>query len=1079
MLKPTDGPGNPSPFAIMTRPLRALQRAFFRRLGFGSREARLLTWGGGCLAVAGWADVSLQNAAETLFLKRVGVVYLPLALLASSFLLAASTFVAARLIAQRNRLQLLPWVFVALGASLLPLWLFLHLELPWVPALLILVSKQFKTVALVIFWTTMGDLVDGRQAKRLYAPLTAGLTVGAIAGSFASEYIGRLLGLEGLVCVSAAVLAGGAFFALPLRGASLLGFASERSPAPPGSPAGSILSTSPILLWRESRLFRVLLLSTVCAGTLGPILFFQFSVAADLATQGAGAEQELLRLYARFRGWMSVGILALQVMMTPRLYGRIGLPAAVLVSPMTYLAGFVGLAVHPTLPVSVGAVAATRLQGEAVYDSAIRVLANLFPERLRSQATALLEGPAQRAGAVFGNVAVLTALAVGSAAGGVYFAIGVSVLWVAVSLTLWREYPTLLLEALTRPDSLGGVQSISALLNPSTVKALSAYLSDADEDRTRMALDLLCKAPAATAIEALALAAGRAPAATRRLLLKALVRACDDPRRPATPCPRASAALAGILARAETLPIDERALATEAYGMLLSSPLGPKERILLGALQRDASETVSLAAETALQINGGGSSADSLDTRLQAALKSESERRHRSAVTELRRLLLRSPTDQRWTARLELLAASLDDETYRPIAAEAVADVAAKYSTAVAPLADKVVPLHSDSQPRTRAAVLRFIGHAQLREHFPLLLARLTADDADEAGAARDGLLALGARVADDLMGRYTTTRPRQRRAILGLLHQLGLDANDARTLIDYELAGIQKAVVGLSVLAEQNDAPVLLVQRLEERVTESLHTLAIILTARWNSGGIAEIDNVIRQNRGERQRAILVEAVERSMTPREASRLLPLLESAASLGKPAGRARRKSDRPMPSLREVVRVLAGDTDEVTRSLATLAGARLDRPGQMLDDASVANLVELALQLRSVPIFERLSVEQLLDLAKLLREEVHAGGATIVREGQCGSGMYVILEGQVEVVRGEEHIAELGPPEFFGEMAVLDGEARSATVRAVTGVRLLRLERQDLLAVMEDNAAIGIAVAQSLAQRLRLRLEQTH
>ena len=78
----------------------------------------------------------------------------------------------ARLIAQRNRLRLLPWSFVALAGGLVSLWLLLHLDVPWVFGLLILFSKQFKTVAMLVFWTTIGDLVDGRQAKRLYGPLT-------------------------------------------------------------------------------------------------------------------------------------------------------------------------------------------------------------------------------------------------------------------------------------------------------------------------------------------------------------------------------------------------------------------------------------------------------------------------------------------------------------------------------------------------------------------------------------------------------------------------------------------------------------------------------------------------------------------------------------------------------------------------------------------------------------------------------------------------------------------------------------------------------------------------------------------
>jgi hypothetical protein len=362
-----------------------------------------------------------------------------------------------------------------------------------------------------------------------------------------------------------------------------------------------------------------------------------------------------------------------------------------------------------------------------------------------------------------------------------------------------------------------------------------------------------------------------------------------------------------------------------------------------------------------------------------------------------------------------------------------------------------------------------------MQNHSPLLIERLTAEDAGEAAAAQEGLLALGDGVADELMARFRSAPPRRRWAILSVLHQLGLDAHDARTLIDYELEQIRRAVVGLSVLGPLPDAPPLLVQRLEERVSESLHTLAIILTARWN-GGVGEIDSAIRQNRGERQRAILLEAVERSMTPREAARLLPLLEGAAS-----PEARRslamKLQKSLPSPREAVNALARDSDELTRGLAQLAVATLDPPGQMLDDDTVANLVELALQLKSIPIFERLTVEQLLDLAKLLREEIHPKETIILREGQLGTGMYVITEGSVDVVHGEERVAHLDPPEFFGEMAVLDGEARSATVKAATKVHVLRLERADLLALMEDNSAIGIAVAQSLAHRLRQRMEK--
>jgi hypothetical protein len=417
----------------------------------------------------------------------------------------------------------------------------------------------------------------------------------------------------------------------------------------------------------------------------------------------------------------------------------------------------------------------------------------------------------------------------------------------------------------------------------------------------------------------------------------------------------------------------------------------------------------------------------------------------------------------------------LENGTDRPAAAEALADVALRHPDAVQHVQEAVVRWRNDSNPRTRAAVLRFIGHAQLFDRLPCLLSRLASDDTGEARAARDGIVALGDRVIDALIRQVPGAPPKLRRTILLVLHQLGLDAQDAKTLIDYEVGEIQKAVTALSALAARADTAPLLVQRLDERVREALHTLAIVLTARFSDGGVGEIDSAIRQAQGERQRAILLEAIERSLTSREAARLLPLLESGWCSGREG--AKRQLGGSVPSPREAVQGLIQDTDTLTRTLAGLAVAALDAPAAIRDDAGVADLVELALQVKAVPIFGRLSVEQLLDLAKLLQEESHPAGAVIVQEGQRGTGMYVIVEGSVVVLRGEDKIAELAEGDFFGEMAVLDGEARSATVRAATGVRVLRLERADLISLMEENSAIGIAVAQSLAHRLRSRLER--
>lgn len=99
------------------------------------------------------------------------------------------------------------------------------------------------------------------------------------------------------------------------------------------------------------------------------------------------------------------------------------------------------------------------------------------------------------------------------------------------------------------------------------------------------------------------------------------------------------------------------------------------------------------------------------------------------------------------------------------------------------------------------------------------------------------------------------------------------------------------------------------------------------------------------------------------------------------------------------------------------------------------------------------------------------------GKSIVREGEFEDSMYFIVRGAVRIERGGHLVAELGPRDFFGEMAVFDGETRSATVTAVGRLELLRLSRNDLFEVMEDQPAIGIGICQILVRRLRNLLQE--
>src|SRR3989442_6771273 len=86
-------------------------------------------------------------------------------------------------------------------------------------------------------------------------------------------------------------------------------------------------------------------------------------------------------------------------------------------------------------------------------------------------------------------------------------------------------------------------------------------------------------------------------------------------------------------------------------------------------------------------------------------------------------------------------------------------------------------------------------------------------------------------------------------------------------------------------------------------------------------------------------------------------------------------------------------------------------------------------------LRRVPLFAGLDRKELEILGKLIKEQRYAAGATIVKSGAGGHGLYIIREGDVPVIRDGQRVASLGPGPFFGASSVLDGVPRTAHLRA--------------------------------------------
>jgi voltage-gated potassium channel len=123
------------------------------------------------------------------------------------------------------------------------------------------------------------------------------------------------------------------------------------------------------------------------------------------------------------------------------------------------------------------------------------------------------------------------------------------------------------------------------------------------------------------------------------------------------------------------------------------------------------------------------------------------------------------------------------------------------------------------------------------------------------------------------------------------------------------------------------------------------------------------------------------------------------------------------------------------------------------------------------KLRSIPLFATLGDRALGRIAELATEFEEPAGWVLVEVGQPGSGMFVLEEGTVVVEPPDGRTWELGPGDFFGELAILTDHPRSARVRAKTPVRCLAISRTDFAKLLEEEPGIAVAMLPKLAERV--------
>lgn len=123
-------------------------------------------------------------------------------------------------------------------------------------------------------------------------------------------------------------------------------------------------------------------------------------------------------------------------------------------------------------------------------------------------------------------------------------------------------------------------------------------------------------------------------------------------------------------------------------------------------------------------------------------------------------------------------------------------------------------------------------------------------------------------------------------------------------------------------------------------------------------------------------------------------------------------------------------------------------------------------------LASVPLFKDLSKKELAAILKSAHEVQHESGVPVLEEGTDGIGFHLILEGKARVMTGGRQRAELTPGDYFGEMSLIDGLPRTATVTPTEPMKTLTIASWDFAPMIENNPSIAGKMLVEMSRRLR-------
>ena len=1037
----------------------------------------------------------LKPITRSKFITALGADNLPYVQLAAGVLIGVLMQLYSQAIARLPRRWVIPVTQAGGVAVLVLFWFLFRTGATWVSVAFYVLGLVLGVLLISQFWTLANDIYDPRQARRLFGFIGGGASLGGAMGAALTALAVEAVGTDNLLLVSAAILGlCVALVAAIVRRQQIQGdFASvvdER-----GVGGGEA-----IRLLRSSRHLQVIALVIGFAAIGAAIIEQQLNMAAE-SLKGAGSTDAITGFLAQVTFYLSMVGFVVQVGLTSRIHRSLGLAFALLILPVSL--GTTAMII--LLNGALWAPAAARVLDTSLrytIDKTTReVLFLPLPADLKYRAKPFVDVTMDRFAKALGALLILALIK----PWGLrldwrrlsYASLAVTGLWIVMAMLARREY----LKTFRRSIETRAMVPASVRLDVAdapTIETLVEELSNPDESSVLYAIEMLEALDKRNLITPLLLHHESAPVRARALL------ALESARPSVTG--RLTPAVERMLKDEDA---DVRAAAVHALAALSTEDAPMLMRRYLG----DAEPRVAVTAAVVLA-----------DSGLQADV-------HSADATFKR--LIEDRRDAAAGARKEAAGAlaRVKNPGFRPLLVPLIYDSdlddareAIRSAGSMGPVNMLFVPSlvallgHRVLKPAARAVLVSY-GDGVLdalayflkdpdediwvRRHIPATLALLPRQRSMnvllEALDDRDGFLRYKVVVAIEKLQRDHPELILPRGSVEALVLKESSRYYDYLTL-RYNV-----------VQRDPHAQPSLLVRALEDKLERTLDRIYRLLGLIYPWKDVAAARYTIEHHDG-RTRAGAIEYMDNLLGGAVRKRVMPIIEDAPMAEKVRCANLVLKSRPR-DLEDTLAQLVNDNDSVVAASAihfveqrqlwsladdleyalahasaadryvveaaswALAGYRLSDKRRDLGMEPLP-VVELANRLRTIPLFDFVSVDELFRIAGTGRQVRHEGGREIYHEGLQAKDVQFLLEGSVRLSGGDGAWSDLDAPAALAFEPMLEGSPLRHRIGAVDRAICLSLGRDDFLTMLSDNVVLAQGLFRMLLNTPRARQWRT-